>query len=85
MQNGLERDDHGDPGNADRARRVAPPPPGPGSQEMMIMSECQLCGSREGRERPGRLGRYAVTCEACEDRRGSHLVGSPNGYRAATR
>lgn len=36
--------------------------------------ECNLCGDRHGRDRDGRLGRYAVTCDRCEERRGSHLV-----------
>ncbi|MDH3706481.1 MAG: hypothetical protein OES57_10465 [Acidimicrobiia bacterium] len=47
------------------------------------MTECRLCGARDGEHRDGRLGRYAVTCRRCEERRGSHLVGSPDGFRPA--
>ena len=41
---------------------------------------CNLCGDREGQVRDGRLGRYQVTCEECEARRGSHLVKTVHGY-----
>ncbi|MEQ8840018.1 MAG: hypothetical protein RIB98_03480 [Acidimicrobiales bacterium] len=41
---------------------------------------CNLCGDLEGQARPGRLGRYRVTCDDCESRRGSHLVKTANGY-----
>jgi hypothetical protein len=41
---------------------------------------CNLCGDRDGQVREGRLGRYQVTCEACEARRGSHLVKTVHGY-----
>jgi len=41
---------------------------------------CNLCGDREGHLRDGRLGRYRVTCERCEDRKGSHLVKTGHGY-----
>lgn len=41
---------------------------------------CQLCGDRHGRARDGRLGRYSVTCDDCEARRGSHLVRTTDGY-----
>jgi hypothetical protein len=34
---------------------------------------CLLCEQTGAKHRPGRLGRYAQTCDACEDRRGSHL------------
>ena len=40
----------------------------------------QLCGDRHGRVRAGRLGRYHVTCDDCEARRGSHLVRTVDGY-----
>ena len=36
-------------------------------------SICMLCNARGAQSRPGRLGRYAQTCEPCEERRGSHL------------
>ncbi len=42
--------------------------------------DCNLCGDRDGRIRDGRLGRYQVTCDVCEDRRGSHLVKTSHGY-----
>ena len=45
---------------------------------------CQLCGDRHGRVRNGRLGRYHVTCDDCEARRGSHLVRTGNGYVSRT-
>jgi len=48
------------------------------------MTDCKLCGASDGERRPGRLGRYALTCQRCEDRRGAHLVGTPNGYRPAS-
>lgn len=41
---------------------------------------CNLCGDRGGQVRDGRLGRYQVTCEECEARRGSHLVKTVHGY-----
>lgn len=41
---------------------------------------CNLCGDRHGRTRDGRLGRYHVTCDDCEARKGSHLVKTPAGY-----
>jgi hypothetical protein len=34
---------------------------------------CLLCHARGAQHRPGRLGRYAQTCDQCEDRRG-HLA-----------
>jgi hypothetical protein len=34
---------------------------------------CRLCGGRDAKERPQRLGRYALTCDACEAKRGAHL------------
>lgn len=34
---------------------------------------CLLCNARGATHRPGRLGRYAQTCDRCEQRRGSHL------------
>jgi hypothetical protein len=37
------------------------------------MQICRLCGSSDAHERAGRLGRYALTCEICESRRGTHL------------
>ena len=41
---------------------------------------CNLCDDRHGRVREGRLGRYSVTCDECEARRGSHLVRTSDGY-----
>lgn len=41
---------------------------------------CNLCGDRHGRIRTGRLGRYGITCDDCEARRGSHLVETTDGY-----
>ena len=41
---------------------------------------CNLCGDRHGRVRAGRLGRYSVTCDDCEARKGSHLVKTERGY-----
>lgn len=41
---------------------------------------CNLCGDHDGHRREGRLGRYQVTCDECEARRGSHLVKTVNGY-----
>ena len=35
---------------------------------------CLLCNARGATHRPGRLGRYAHTCDRCEQRRGSHLA-----------
>jgi hypothetical protein len=35
---------------------------------------CLLCNARGATHRPGRLGRYAQTCDRCEQRRGSHLA-----------
>ena len=35
---------------------------------------CLLCEGRDAKRRPGRLGRYAQTCDACEERRGTHLA-----------
>ena len=32
---------------------------------------CLLCNARGATHRPGRLGRYAQTCDRCEQRRGS--------------
>ena len=43
-------------------------------------THCSLCGDRHGRIREGRLGRYALTCDDCEARRGSHLVPTSLGY-----
>ena len=37
---------------------------------------CLLCNARGATHRPGRLGRYAQTCDRCEQRRGSHLTRS---------
>ncbi len=34
---------------------------------------CLLCNARGASHRPGRLGRYAQTCDRCEQRRGAHL------------
>jgi hypothetical protein len=34
---------------------------------------CLLCHARGAEHRPGRLGRYAQTCDQCEARRG-HLA-----------
>ena len=34
---------------------------------------CLLCNARGATHRTGRLGRYAQTCDRCEQRRGSHL------------
>lgn len=33
---------------------------------------CLLCNARGAIQRPGRLGRYAQTCDRCEQRRGAH-------------
>lgn len=41
---------------------------------------CKLCGDRDGHVREGRLGRYQLTCDECEARRGSHLVRTVHGY-----
>jgi len=41
---------------------------------------CNLCGDRHGRSRDGRLGRYSLTCDDCEARKGSHLVKTQQGY-----
>jgi hypothetical protein len=41
---------------------------------------CNLCGALDGHHRDGRLGRYQVTCDACEARKGSHLVKTVHGY-----
>ena len=41
---------------------------------------CNLCGDRHARVREGRLGRYRVTCDGCEARKGSHLVKTSHGY-----
>lgn len=43
-------------------------------------TKCNLCGDRHARVREGRLGRYAVTCDDCEARKGSHLVRTAHGY-----
>lgn len=43
-------------------------------------TRCNLCGDRHGRSREGRLGRYSLTCDDCEARRGSHLVHTTVGY-----
>lgn len=32
---------------------------------------CLLCNARGASHRPGRLGRYAQTCDRCEQRRGA--------------
>lgn len=40
---------------------------------------CRLCGDWGGRARPKRLGRYALTCDRCEERRGSHRIGGRAG------
>lgn len=45
-----------------------------------IDHSCNLCGNRKGLVRDGRLGRYQLTCEECESRRGSHLVKTVHGY-----
>jgi len=34
---------------------------------------CLLCGQHGAKKRSGRLGRYALTCDTCEERRGTHL------------
>jgi hypothetical protein len=39
----------------------------------MSADTCLLCEGRGAELRPGRLGRYARTCAACEERRGTHL------------
>ncbi len=44
---------------------------------------CNLCGERDAKPRPGRLGRYAVTCDRCESRRGTHLASATGGRRGA--
>ncbi|MDW3217344.1 MAG: hypothetical protein R8F63_01915 [Acidimicrobiales bacterium] len=44
---------------------------------------CNLCGDRHARRRDGRLGRYAVTCDDCEARKGSHLVKTNLGYASS--
>ena len=41
---------------------------------------CNLCGDRDAHVRTGRLGRYQVTCDECEARKGSHLVKTVHGY-----
>ncbi|MEZ5165317.1 MAG: hypothetical protein R2695_02080 [Acidimicrobiales bacterium] len=41
---------------------------------------CRLCDGPEARTREGRLGRYRLTCDECEERRGSHLVQTAGGY-----
>ena len=41
---------------------------------------CKLCGDLDAHVRPGRLGRYSQTCDACEQRRGSHLDSVGSGY-----
>ena len=41
---------------------------------------CNLCGDLDGHPRDGRLGRYQVTCDDCEARKGSHLVKTVHGY-----
>jgi hypothetical protein len=38
------------------------------------MQICRLCGAHQAYERAGRLGRYALTCDSCESRRGTHLA-----------
>ena len=52
----------------------------------MVMHEhhCGLCNAREATKRTGRLGRYAITCDACEQRRGSHLKRNGSGYMNRT-
>jgi hypothetical protein len=40
---------------------------------------CNLCGDRDAHVREGRLGRYHVTCDECEARKGSHLVKTVHG------
>jgi hypothetical protein len=46
------------------------------AREIAMSSDtCLLCEQRGAKKRQGRLGRYAQTCDACEDRRGSHLTG----------
>jgi len=47
---------------------------------MTHRQDCNLCGSRNGHLRDGRLGRYRITCETCEARKGSHLVETTHGY-----
>lgn len=51
----------------------------------MTPERCQLCLRNDGVQREGRLGRYSLTCEACEQRRGSHLSARPSGYDAIDR
>ena len=41
---------------------------------------CLLCHAPGAQQRPGRLGRYAQTCDCCEQRRG-HLA--PTGAHDA--
>ncbi|MEM8706040.1 MAG: hypothetical protein AAGE98_06250 [Actinomycetota bacterium] len=52
-------------------------------EQGMNTTSCNLCGSRDGQIRRGRLGRYACTCEACESRRGTHLRATERGYTSA--
>ena len=47
---------------------------------MTIRPTCNLCGALDATVRAGRLGRYSCTCDRCETRRGSHLVGTERGY-----
>ena len=43
----------------------------------MNQNTCLLCGERGAHARTGRLGRYALTCDCCEERRGTHLTAQP--------
>ncbi len=43
-------------------------------------NNCNLCGDRHGHVRDGCLGRYSVTCDDCEARKGTHLVKTSTGY-----
>jgi hypothetical protein len=39
----------------------------------MSSDTCLLCDQPGAKKRSGRLGRYAKTCDACEEARGTHL------------
>lgn len=38
-----------------------------------MRQHCGLCRAPGAHARDGRLGRYAITCDRCEETRGSHL------------
>ena len=44
---------------------------------------CLLCNARGASHRNGRLGRYAQTCDRCENRRGAHLEHAVTGAGGA--